>query len=211
MDYCYQAPLSMGFSRQEYWSGLPFKEFPGKLVCGTEVSTPIKSLFCNAALLPASSAAWFPRATSVLPFWCPLKWETETSVGRWSASKSLRIWSLYLIGDLWVVKWPLSFHEQNVHMALERHTWSQCKWLLFFPFPSSKARVRAMSLANWAEVSGGKGLASMVSELETTAYPSFTFFHPRYSCFHQCIRFHQDCSRIFWQSLWGFCPVVQGF
>ena len=79
-------------------------------------------------------------------------------------------------------------------MASERHTWSQCKWLLFFPFPSSKARVRAMSSANWAEVSGGKGLASMVSELETTAYPSFTFFHPRHSCFHQCIRFHQVCS-----------------
>ena len=49
----YQAPPSMGFSRQEYWSGLPFKEFPGKLVCGTKVSTPIKSLFCNTALLPA--------------------------------------------------------------------------------------------------------------------------------------------------------------
>ena len=26
----YQAPLSMGFSRQEYWSGLPFP-FPGNL------------------------------------------------------------------------------------------------------------------------------------------------------------------------------------
>ena len=24
MDSSYQAPLSMGFSRQEYWSGLPF-------------------------------------------------------------------------------------------------------------------------------------------------------------------------------------------
>ena len=46
-----------------------------------------------------------------------------------------------------------------------------------FPFPSSKARVRVMSSANWAEVSGGKGLASMVSELETTAYPS-VFFPP---------------------------------
>ena len=39
-----------------------------------------------------------------------------------------------------------------------------------FPFPSSKARVRAMSSANWAEVPGGRGLASMVSKLETTAY-----------------------------------------
>ena len=39
-----------------------------------------------------------------------------------------------------------------------------------FPFPSSKAWVRALSSANWAEVSGGKGLASMVLKLETTAY-----------------------------------------
>ena len=32
-----------------------------------------------------------------------------------------------------------------------------------------------MSSANWAEVSGGKGLASMVSELETTVYPCLLF------------------------------------
>ena len=64
---------------------------------------------------------------------------------------------------------------------------------ILFPFPSSKARVRAMSSANWAEVPGGKGLAFMVSKLETTAYPTF-FFHPRQSCFHQCTRFPQDRS-----------------
>ena len=39
-----------------------------------------------------------------------------------------------------------------------------------FPFPSSKARVRAMSSTNWAEVLGGRGLVSMVSKLKTTAY-----------------------------------------
>ena len=44
-----------------------------------------------------------------------------------------------------------------------------------FPFPSSKAQVRVMSSANWAEVPGGKGLASMVSKLETTAYPALLF------------------------------------
>ena len=43
-----------------------------------------------------------------------------------------------------------------------------------FPFPSSKAQVRATSSANWAEVSG-KGVASMVSKLETTAYPALLF------------------------------------
>ena len=30
VDYSYQAPPSMGFSRQEYWSGLPFPS-PGDL------------------------------------------------------------------------------------------------------------------------------------------------------------------------------------
>ena len=32
-----------------------------------------------------------------------------------------------------------------------------------------------MSSANWAEVPGGKGLASMVSKLEITAYPALLF------------------------------------
>ena len=44
-----------------------------------------------------------------------------------------------------------------------------------FLFPSSKAPVRAMGSANWAEVPGGKGLASMVSKMETTAYPALLF------------------------------------
>ena len=44
-----------------------------------------------------------------------------------------------------------------------------------FPFPSSKAQVRAKSSAHWAEVSGGKGLASVVSKLETTASPDLLF------------------------------------
>ena len=44
-----------------------------------------------------------------------------------------------------------------------------------FPFPSSKARVRAMSSTNWAEVLGGKGLVSMISKLKTTVYPALIF------------------------------------
>ena len=46
---------------------------------------------------------------------------------------------------------------------------------ILFPFPSSKALVRAMNSANWAEVPGDKGLAPMVSKLETTAYPTLLF------------------------------------
>ena len=81
----------------------------GKLVYGNKVAIPIRSLFCNAALLVAWLAVWFLHAISMLPFCCPLQWENETSVGRWTASKSLRIWSPYLIGDLQVATWPPSF------------------------------------------------------------------------------------------------------
>ena len=46
---------------------------------------------------------------------------------------------------------------------------------ILFPFLSSKAQVRAMSSANWAEVPGSKGLDAMVSKLETIAYPALLF------------------------------------
>ena len=69
---------------------------------------------------------------------------------------------------------PFLSKQHDVHVAPERHTWSQCKWLLF-PFPSSKAQVRAMSSADWAEVPGGRGLASMVPKLETSAYLTLLF------------------------------------
>ena len=41
MDYvAYQAPLSMGFFRQEYWSGLPFPPLGDLLDPGTESRSP---------------------------------------------------------------------------------------------------------------------------------------------------------------------------
>ena len=41
MDYSCQAPLSTGFPRQEYWSGLPFPS-PGDLSDpGTEPTSPV--------------------------------------------------------------------------------------------------------------------------------------------------------------------------
>ena len=36
----YQAPLSMGFPRQEYWSGLPFPPPGDRPDAGTEHSSP---------------------------------------------------------------------------------------------------------------------------------------------------------------------------
>ena len=62
-----------------------------------------------------------------------------------------------------------------------------------FPFPSSKAQVRAMSSANWAEVPDGKGLPLWSQNWRLLNIWLF-FSHLRQSCFHQCTRLPQDRS-----------------
>ena len=49
MDYSLQAPPSMGFSRQEYWSGLPFPSLEDLLDPGIEPG----SLALQADSLPS--------------------------------------------------------------------------------------------------------------------------------------------------------------
>ena len=51
VDYAYQAPLSMGFSRQEYWSGLPFPSPGGLPDPGIEPRSP-------ALGIPEWNTAW---------------------------------------------------------------------------------------------------------------------------------------------------------
>ena len=66
-------PCHMIFSKAltlRFESPSVYEGVSDKLICGTKVATPIRSLFCNAGLLAAWSAAWFPHATSVLLFWC---------------------------------------------------------------------------------------------------------------------------------------------
>ena len=49
-----QAPLSMGFSKKEYWSGLPFPS-PGDLPeAGIEPGCPV----LQAASLPSEPKSW---------------------------------------------------------------------------------------------------------------------------------------------------------
>ena len=61
-----QAPLSMGFSRQEYWSGLPCPP-PGDLP-----NPEIKSTY--PVSLPALAGKFFPTSTT----WEALKFSTDT-------------------------------------------------------------------------------------------------------------------------------------
>ena len=51
-----QAPLSMGFSRQEYWSGLPFPP-PGDLPDpGMEPTSPVSPVLAGGIFM--TSATW---------------------------------------------------------------------------------------------------------------------------------------------------------
>ena len=66
----HQAPLSMGFSRQEYWSGLPFPS-PGDLFHpGIKCKTCLLCLLCwqvySLPLAHGQIPSFFPRQTSRL-------------------------------------------------------------------------------------------------------------------------------------------------
>ena len=73
----HQAPLSMGFSRQEYWSGLPFPS-PGDLPdLGIEHEYHVSFLHCRQILYHWASYIWFQNCYYfTLGFctqdWCPL-------------------------------------------------------------------------------------------------------------------------------------------
>ena len=62
----HQAPLSMGFSRQEYWSGLPFP--PGDLPSpGTEPMSPV------SPALQVDSLPLEPLGKPLLSAWLEVK------------------------------------------------------------------------------------------------------------------------------------------
>ena len=62
----HQAPLSMGFSRQEYWSGVPFPS-PGDLpVLGTELASPALQADSLPLAPPAFSDIFFRVFTDVV-------------------------------------------------------------------------------------------------------------------------------------------------
>ena len=48
-----QAPLSMGFSRQQYWSGLPFPTPGGLPDSGTEPTSPVSSALASGLFTTA--------------------------------------------------------------------------------------------------------------------------------------------------------------
>ena len=75
LDYSPPGPLYMEFSRQEYWSGLPFPlpgNLPGSLLCllhWQKVCLPLsnpESHYMGRGLKPLAPGDWFPSSPSSL-------------------------------------------------------------------------------------------------------------------------------------------------
>ena len=85
-----QAPLSMGFSRQEYWSGLPF---PSPRIFPSEGSNPhlLNSQVDSLSCLTVSLSSFF--LTSLIKFFFFLTKVFLWIKGRW------RTWVGYILGS----------------------------------------------------------------------------------------------------------------
>ena len=112
----HQAPLSMGFSRQEYWSGLPCPS-PGYL--------PNPGVEPASFMSPALAGGFFTTSTSL---GSPLIYQIlEYSVPRYLSKIHVHTTLGYRLGYVWCVlkgDWRDSkgpFHGQKISSSIMRH------------------------------------------------------------------------------------------
>ena len=76
----YQAPLSMGFSRQEYWSGLP-------------LPSPTIHAMAWLSCIPPSSVLCWPVQVCLpcVPLWHRIHWTSNFAAGLWCELRFLNI------------------------------------------------------------------------------------------------------------------------
>ena len=78
----HQAPVSMGFSRQEYWSGLPFPS-PGNLPNpGIEPRSLTLYYGCHIMSLLIFLGGNWKQIKNVLKYWSVLRWKSESEVAQ---------------------------------------------------------------------------------------------------------------------------------
>ena len=97
--------------------------------------------------------------------------------------------------------------QQHVHVAPKRHTWSQCKGLLFSLFPALK-----LKSGLWAQLIGQKYLVA--KDLYGLKIGDYCISGSSFSIQGKTASisvpdFLRIGQRIFWQFLMRFCPMVQ--
>ena len=112
----YQAPPSMGFSRQEYWSGVPLPSLDsGRMLTSTQPACPAAAGLTPAAACwsfrPVQGTALSPRAQH--------RWGRERRPYPWSlgplpkVSSELKLWGQQRVGTR-VELWPRSLMQASI-------------------------------------------------------------------------------------------------
>ena len=99
-----QAPLSIGFSRQEYWTGLPFPP-PGDLPNpGIEPLSPVvPALQMGSLQLNHQESPWVP--------WLGIKPVVAArSLNQWAIRESYGLEVLYTVLSIFIKSWGQHFH-----------------------------------------------------------------------------------------------------
>ena len=110
-----QAPLSIGFSRQEYWNGLPFPS-PEDLPDPGVKPTSLESL--------ALTSRFFTTSTS---------WETPSSPICGFISDSLRIWNLEMASDGFYVSLDIKDANIFIFALRQAHSYMPRTWEFRLP------------------------------------------------------------------------------
>ena len=141
-----QAPLCMEFSRQEYWSGLPFPSLRDLLDPGIEpASTGFPSSSMERNLHQCRKGGFYPRVIKILwnrklqptPVFLPGKFHGQMSLAGWSP------WGCRRVRHDWVTKQqldPILFHISapfdNIDYSLLIQTTSSLCLILYSQFSS---------------------------------------------------------------------------
>ena len=141
--YAYQAPPSMGFSRQEYWSGVPLPS-PSHLLKDPKLVNIIRKIETEKCL-PALKKKWHFK---LILHWAAKKKIEEFSFGILNISIWMIFWKkLFVISDLKLL--PLSFAILNrlggcvyLSICILLHSGSKCEpeyntqWIMIhYPLP----------------------------------------------------------------------------
>ena len=119
----HQAPLSMGFSRQEYWSGLPYPP-PGDL--------PYPGTEPRSLLSPVLAGRFFSTSTTLVVFMILFS-SVKASFSFFSVLVLLHILSLHSLNSISVLSWDLSWYlvQKMIYSSL-----SPFKTNFYATFPS---------------------------------------------------------------------------
>ena len=117
----HQAPPSMGFSRQEYWSGLPFPSLGDLSDPGIEPTSPtlVGGFFTTA---PPGKTQWLRR--TALVSW---KWRQDLPNCHASLIQSLKRWDdFYRKQSKWEPPWGSSVLKMRNHHFISFNSYVRC-------------------------------------------------------------------------------------